>query len=91
MVISGMFTTSANGDVGCAKSASEWTGWRCGAIGGVGGRAELPEIKDNLGLGPRIEEVTCVAMGLRKMAGSKYVFDRGGSCWMLLLGSVSLG
>jgi hypothetical protein len=41
-------------------------------------------MKDNLGLGlgPRIEEVTWVARGLRKMLGSKYRFVVGGSCWI---------
>lgn len=53
---------------------------------GVGGMAVLPEIKERRGLGPRTEEVTCVARGLRKMDGEKWVAVRGGSCWMLLAG-----
>ena len=73
--------TSAKGEEGCAKSASECTGWR---VGGDEGRAELAEMNESLGFGPKTEEVICVAIGFRKISGSKYVFDNGGSCWMFL-------
>jgi hypothetical protein len=37
----------------------------------VGGRAELPDMNDSLGFGPKIEDVICVAIGFRKIVGSK--------------------
>lgn len=82
--ISPMLTTSANGELGCAKSASEWVGCALDSIPGDRGSALFPETKDNLGFGPRTEDVTCVAIGLRKISGEKYFFVRGGSCWILL-------
>jgi hypothetical protein len=58
MSISGIFTTSANGDEGWTKSASLCVGCACGGLSGVGGNALLPDTKESLGLGPRIEDVT---------------------------------
>ena len=71
--------TRAKGWVGWAKSESEWTGWRCWLVGV--GRAEFPEQKVHLGLGPRWVLVRWVARGLRKIDGGKYWFVGGGSCW----------
>lgn len=61
----GMLITRAKGWDGWLKSASEWTGWRCGVESGVagsGGMAEFAEQKVHLGRGPRREEVICVAI-----------------------------
>jgi hypothetical protein len=44
-VIRGTLITYANGCIGCAKSASEWTGWEAGGCSAVGGIAVLPEQK----------------------------------------------
>jgi hypothetical protein len=82
-----MFTTSANGELGWSKSASEWIGCDCGSTPRAGGKAVFPDTNDNLGFGPRTEDVICVASGFRKISGSKYFFVRGGSCWMFLFGS----
>jgi len=82
--MSGMLITSANGEDGCWKSASEWVGCAFGSTPGEGGRAELPDMKLSLGRGPRIEEVTWVARGLKKISLWKNFFVGGGSCWMLL-------
>lgn len=79
-----LLITSAKGLHGCAKSASECTGWDFGGDEGVGGRAELPDTNESLGFGPRIEDVICVAMGLRKKSRSKYFLERGGSCCIFL-------
>jgi hypothetical protein len=80
-----MLTTSANGEEGCAKSASECVGCAVCWTPGEGGRAEFPEMKDRRGRGPKTEEVTWVASGLRKISLSKYLLVSGGSCWMFLL------
>jgi hypothetical protein len=82
--MSGIFTTRANGEDGCAKSASECVGCACGAMAGVGGKALLPDMKLSLGFGPRIEDVIWLARGLRKISRSKKALVRGGSCWIFL-------
>jgi hypothetical protein len=89
--MSGILTTNANGEDRCAKSASLCAGCRCGFVPALGARAELPETKDKRGLGPRMEEVTWVARGLRKISRSKYCETRGGSCWMVLFRKIRVG
>lgn len=83
--MSGMLTTIANGEDGCAKSASECVGCAFGSTPGEGGSALLPEMKLRRGRGPSMDEVTCVASGFKKISLSKNFFVRGGSCWMFLL------
>jgi hypothetical protein len=82
--MSGMLITIANGEDGCWKSASECVGCAFGSTPGEGGRAELPDMKERRGRGPRIDEVTWVARGLKKISRSKNFFVRGEPCWMLL-------
>lgn len=82
--MSPMLTTSANGEFGCAKSASECVGWAFGSISGDRGSALLPDMKDSLGPGPTTDGVTCVASGLSRMSREKYRSVRGGSCWIFL-------
>jgi hypothetical protein len=50
----------------------------------MGGSAEFPEMKERRGRGPMMEEVTCVANGLKKISRSKNFVVRGGSCWIFL-------
>jgi hypothetical protein len=57
IVIKGRLITYANGWNGCAKSASEWTGWDMGGFSAVGGIAELPEQNVHFGRGPNADEV----------------------------------
>ena len=86
----GTFKTNANGQSGCLMSASEWVGWDWGGESALGERAVFPETNDSLGLGPRTADVTCIAMRLRKILGSKCSWVRGGSCWIFLIAARSV-
>ncbi len=79
-----MLITIAKGEEGCWKSASECVGCAFGVSPWMGGSAEFPEMNDRRGRGPMMEEVTCVANGLKKISRSKNFLVRGGSCCIFL-------